>query len=724
MSLMTNPPILPGIKLMLAGTVLQGPDGPRGRDGLNAYEVWKLAGNTGTVDEFLLSLIGEKGDAGAKVELQTSATHVQWRYASDTVWIDLIPLEDLRGPQGLHGEQGLPGLNGTDGVNGTDGADGINGTNGVDGKSAYQVALDGGFVGSQSQWLASLVGPKGDKGDAGTSFKVDATALFSQRSTYDAQPDGFSFLAADTGMLYFRVGVSGWSAPIPFGKGDQGLPGANGKEVQLQKTATHIQWRYVGEAVWIDLIPIEDLRGPQGTQGEQGLSGPAGTTTWAGITDKPAVIAAGADAPAARSAIGLGNVDNTSDANKPVSAAQAAAISASTSANIHAAPSKTAPADADELGYLNSVSSFGLVKMTWANLKTWLGGLFVSKSGGTMTGNLNVPSINGGQIAGFRNKLINGKMEISQRNGGTVMALTATPTYFNDRWSCISSATPAGTLFTGRTTIVGALGSAQTGDGFSHCLYFQRQSGSYAGIAKVIQVLETAESRSLAGRTVTLSFWAAVGAGWLGGDITAAVVTGTGTDQSAAQFFAGTATSQATAGSVVVTPNTTLTRYSLQVTIPAGVTQVAVFFQNASWSGSGSSSDIVAITGVQLEVGSVATPFEHRPYGLELALCQRYLPVVYAGSPINGMAISTTGAYLNATFHTPPRVSPIGIISGSSGVLYNSNGVSFAITGVTWAGATGLSGSTLQFSVASGLAAGNGTFGFSNSNILFTGCEL
>ena len=47
-------------------------------------------------------------------------------------------------------------------------------------------------------------------------------------------------------------------------------------------------------------------QGPQGLKGDTGATGPAGTTTWAGITDKPAVIGAGADAAAARAAIGAG----------------------------------------------------------------------------------------------------------------------------------------------------------------------------------------------------------------------------------------------------------------------------------------------------------------------------------------------------------------------------------------------------------------------------------
>ena len=67
----------------------------------------------------------------------------------------------------LHGADGQDGVDGTNGTNGTDGADG---QDGADGKSAYQIAVDNGFVGNETAWLASLVGAtgaKGDKGDTG-----------------------------------------------------------------------------------------------------------------------------------------------------------------------------------------------------------------------------------------------------------------------------------------------------------------------------------------------------------------------------------------------------------------------------------------------------------------------------------------------------------------------------------------------------------------------------
>ena len=81
-----------------------------------------------------------------------------------------------------------------------------------------------------------------------------------------------------------------------------------------------------------------------------------------------------------------------------------AGLSIDVANDIHTAAAKPTPADADEFGFIDSAAPWVLKKLTWANLKAALASLFVSKSGATMTGNLNVPSINGVQLS-FREKL-------------------------------------------------------------------------------------------------------------------------------------------------------------------------------------------------------------------------------------------------------------------------------------------------------------------------------
>ena len=68
------------------------------------------------------------------------------------------------GEQGPKGDQGIIGPQGPKGDQGEKGADGIIG---VDGKSAYAIAVEGGFEGTEAEWLLSLKGPKGDQGPAG-----------------------------------------------------------------------------------------------------------------------------------------------------------------------------------------------------------------------------------------------------------------------------------------------------------------------------------------------------------------------------------------------------------------------------------------------------------------------------------------------------------------------------------------------------------------------------
>lgn len=65
------------------------------------------------------------------------------------------------GPQGLQGDQGIQG---EQGIQGPPGLQGDPGPDGAAGLSAYQIAVNEGFVGTEAQWLASLVGPQGPTG--------------------------------------------------------------------------------------------------------------------------------------------------------------------------------------------------------------------------------------------------------------------------------------------------------------------------------------------------------------------------------------------------------------------------------------------------------------------------------------------------------------------------------------------------------------------------------
>lgn len=93
--------------------------------------------------------------------------------------------------------------------------------------------------------------------------------------------------------------------------------------------------------------------------------------------------------------------------------------------------------------------------------------------------------------------------------------------------------------------------------------------------------------------------------------------------------------------------------------------------RNASNLGvGGATSDYFSVTGVQLELGSVATPFEHRSYADELRSCQRYCVVYGDGTNgcgswvLNGGASSATSVYFNYLLPTVPRSTPSVSCSG------------------------------------------------------------
>ena len=138
------------------------------------------------------------------------------------------------------------------------------------------------------------------------------------------------------------------------------------------------------------------------------------------------------------------------------------------------------------------------------------------------------------------------------------------------------------------------------------------------------------------------------------------------------------------------------------------------------------------ITGVQLEKGSTATSFDYRPYGTELALCQRYLPAFTTDTAnpsivgSGGFSTSTRIA-VQYTFPVTPRTSPTGItVSSAAHFNVSDNATGTACTAVTF-NAGGLSCAQVYFDTATTYAAFRSGITYSSNasaKILFNGCEL
>lgn len=83
-------------------------------------------------------------------------------------------LLSLQGEKGEKGEPGIQGIQGIQGVQGEQGIQGAKGDNGQNGKSCYEIAVSHGFTGSEADFVASMKGAKGDKGDKGDTGEQGA----------------------------------------------------------------------------------------------------------------------------------------------------------------------------------------------------------------------------------------------------------------------------------------------------------------------------------------------------------------------------------------------------------------------------------------------------------------------------------------------------------------------------------------------------------------------
>lgn len=261
---------------------------------------------------------------------------------------------------------------------------------------------------------------------------------------------------------------------------------------------------------------------------------------------------------------------------------------------------------------------------------------------------ISISSQNGGQLAGFRNRLINGAFNIPQR--GTSFTPTAgSVAYTLDRWWAYRPTSAA-------YTVSQVAGSRQ-----SYAMKIQRTAGDTTTNSITIgQTIESINCKDLAGRSVALSCWVKVGANYSGGSsLNIAINTGSVADQGSTGQAGGSWTTYAATTTNIPSPTTTLVKYQVIVTIPTGTLEVGA---RLYWtpSGTAGADDSVYFEEMMLEPGIVSTPFEQRFDSLEQLLCYRYYyrlkPSVAYELFGPGVCDSTNRMYGYVQFPVPMRV--------------------------------------------------------------------
>lgn len=330
----------------------------------------------------------------------------------------------------------------------------------------------------------------------------------------------------------------------------------------------------------------------------------------------------------------------------------------------------------------------------------------------------------------FRNRILNGCMRIDQRNSGAAVSLpTASSLYTLDRWAC-NKDTAGATVTAQQSSVVPS--------GFTKALLLTVSTGAAAGASDqnlFQQIVEGFNVGDLgwgtsSAQSVSVSFWvrssvtgtyglslsnSAANRAYLAtysidaantweyktvvipGDTTGTWLTDNSSGIRVRWDFGSGSSRQGTAGSWGTTLfNTVSTRANLI----------------------GTSGATLYITGVQLEAGPTATPFERRPYSVELGMCQRYgFDAIGASKGGNYTRIGNTGLARSATNSsitiTPPvtlRANPSSVTqTGAASLVYSNTAA--AITGVAIdGGACSSQTITLVFTHNSGPTAGAAVF--------------
>ena len=229
-----------------------------------------------------------------------------------------------------------------------------------------------------------------------------------------------------------------------------------------------------------------------------------------------------------------------------------------------------------------------------------------------------------------RNVIINGAMNVKQRGNRAAAAFSSRFYAGPDRWLVNRSGTGSTGFSQIASTAYGGTKAAQA--------TFNAAAGeTYV----VTQRIESGNIAHLAGQTVTLSFWLSGSSDAGSSSLNAVLSYATVVDDFAAET---------TISTNAISYSGTAAYYTYTFTLPANAANgVAVKIEGAKTDATG----IFTLTfgGVQLEAGTVATPFEHRSYAQELTACQRYYEVDNPSTP------TSFGGSMRAQVYHPTNTS-------------------------------------------------------------------
>jgi hypothetical protein len=303
----------------------------------------------------------------------------------------------------------------------------------------------------------------------------------------------------------------------------------------------------------------------------------------------------------------------------------------------------------------------------------------------------------------FKNRIINGDMRIDQRNNGAAVTINALLNIYTlDRWVARGESTD-GAYTAQRSTLAPS--------GFSNSLGITVTTADASigstqlyTLSQFVEGFNTADFAwgTAGAQTVTLSFWVRSS---VTGTFSGAV-RNSAADRSYLFTFSISSANTWEQKTVTIPGDTSGTWLAdngvgIRVTFSLGAgssfTSSAGSWQSGNFLGATGAVNLIAtngatfyITGVQLEVGSVATPFERRPYGTELALCQRYFlrlvstrafHIFQSGCWVSSSSAAVVSVPTASTMRSAPSVTY------SGGLLINgvaANGVVAAISAVDY----------------------------------------